>query len=110
MRIDLTALVGVAALASGGQALADGPVVATLATPFSSPVKLIAAHAVFECAETTCRAALAPDDAQDVSACQTLAKQVGRLLSYTAYRPLGDNALEACNTAAPKTEAVSRHR
>jgi hypothetical protein len=84
-----------------GAAFADSQISATLATPQSTPQKLIAASAVWNCEGGSCVAGVAPDDALGVSGCKELAKQVGRLTAYTFdNRSLDDKSLARCNTAA----------
>ena len=103
----LSTACALAALAMAGSAFADGVVKATLEAPVSGHVKLIAAHAVFNCEGTTCVAAIAPDDANDIYACQDLAKHVGRVTAYEEFKPLDDKRIAKCNTAAPKPKTVT---
>jgi hypothetical protein len=84
-----------------GAAFADSQINATLETPQSSPQKLVAASAVWDCQADSCVAGLAPDDAVGVSGCKELAKQVGRLTAYRFdNRALDDKSLAKCNMAA----------
>jgi hypothetical protein len=107
MKTYLSTACALVALALAGSALAEGTVKVTLEAPVAGHVKLIAAHAVFNCEETTCVAAAAPDDANDVFACKDLAKHVGRVASYAEFKPLDDKGLAKCNDAAPKTATVA---
>jgi hypothetical protein len=92
-------------LAMAGSALAENTVKATLETPVSGHIKLIAAHALFDCEGTTCIAPAAPEEAFDAYACKDLASHVGRVASYQEFKPLDQEALAKCNTAA-----VAPHR
>ncbi len=105
MKLHLAAACAVFSLGLAGSALADGVVTVALESPVAGHAKFIAAHAVFNCEGTTCVAALAPDDANDVFACKDVAKQVGRVTSYKEFKPLDDKAISKCNmaAAAPKT-------
>jgi hypothetical protein len=107
MKSFLSTACAVAALAMAGSAFAEGAVKVTLESPVAGQVKLIAAHAVFRCQDTTCEAALAPDDANGVYACADLAKKVGRVTSYVEFKALDDKALAKCNAAAPKGATVT---
>jgi hypothetical protein len=89
-----------------GSALAEGTVTATLETPIAGHAKFIAAHAVFNCEGATCVALVAPDDANDVFACKTVAKQVGRISAYKEFKPLDDKSLSKCNAAAPAPKTI----
>jgi hypothetical protein len=90
-----------------GAAFADSQIDATLQSPQSSPLKLIAASAVWNCQGDTCSAGMAPDDAVGVSGCKELAKQVGRLTAYTFdHRSLDEKSLAKCNTAAKASVAM----
>jgi len=107
MKLHLSTVCALFALAMAGSAFADGTVTATLESPVSGHAKLIAAHAVFNCEGTTCVAALAPDDASDAFACKDLAKQVGRISAYKEFKPLDDKGLAKCNTAAAAPKPAS---
>jgi hypothetical protein len=105
MKLHLAAACAAVTLGLAGSALADGVVTVSLENPVSGHAKFIAAHAVFNCEASTCVAALAPDDANDVYACKDVAKQVGRVVSYKEFKALDDKAISKCNmsAAAPKT-------
>ena len=82
-------------------AAADGRITATLATPQTAKTQLIAFHSVWNCAGETCIAGETPDDAQTVSGCKELAKQVGPVTAYAGdAKTLDAAALAKCNTAA----------
>ena len=104
-RLALCAAAALASLAMSGAAFADGQVRATLEAPVDGHVKLIAAHAVFNCEASTCVAAVAPEDASDAFACRDLARQVGRIAAYAEWKSLDDKQLAKCNVVAkpPKT-------
>jgi hypothetical protein len=93
-------------LAFAGSAFADGQVTATLASPQAAPSKIIAAHSVWNCAAATCVATVAPDDAATLDGCKDLAKKVGPVSAYGAYKPLDEKALAKCNVAAKAPAAA----
>jgi hypothetical protein len=63
MKTFLSTACALATLAIAGSAFAEGTVTVTLESPVPGHVKLIAAHAVFNCEAATCVAVIAPDDA-----------------------------------------------
>jgi hypothetical protein len=105
MKLNFATACAIATLAMTGSAFAEG-VTATLANPVATPVKFIAAHAVFHCEGTTCVAPGAPDDAGDISSCRDLAKHVGRVATYKAYRPLNDKAMDKCNAGIDEPKLI----
>ena len=108
MKHALAAACAVFSLSFAGAALADTQIAAKLEAPQSSPLKLIAASAVWNCLGDTCSAGLAPDDAIGVSGCKELAKQVGRLTAYTfGSKSLDDKSLARCNTAAKASAPIT---
>src|SRR5947209_459810 len=109
MRLTFPTACAVFTLGMAGSAFADSDVTATLASPVSGHVKFIAAHAVFNCEGVTCAASNAPGDADDAYACQDVAKRVGRIVAYSASRPLNEKALAKCNqvVATPKTAVAT---
>jgi hypothetical protein len=93
-----------AAISFAGAAFADGRIVATLAAPQAGHAQLIAAHAVWDCQGDTCATANAPEDTASIGDCKDLAKQVGRINSYSAqFKALDAKGLAKCNLAAPAT-------
>lgn len=95
------------ALAFAGSAFADGRASATLATSLGSPSKVIAGGAVWNCAESACVSAVAPDDAQTVDACKALVRKVGPVTAYGESKPLDEKALAKCNLAAKAPAAAA---
>jgi hypothetical protein len=90
-----------AALSLAGTAFADTRLTATLDTPTSAPAKFIAAHAVWNCAGSTCVASIAPDDSVGVGGCQDLARKVGHVASFAGEaKALDSRGLEKCNKTA----------
>ena len=106
MKLNLASACAIFTLVCAGSALAAGMVTATLESPVAKPIKFIAAHAVFNCEETTCVAGLAPDDANDANACMDVAKRVGRIVSYKEFKPLDERNLARCNRDAPAPKLV----
>jgi len=96
-----------AALSMAGSALADTSLKATLDTPQNAPVKFIAAHAVWNCAGSTCVASIAPDDSAGVSGCQELAHKIGHVAAYSGEaKGLDAKGLEKCNKSAASPAAI----
>jgi hypothetical protein len=96
-----------AALSLAGSALADTRLTATLDTPTAAPAKFIAAHAVWNCAGTTCVASMAPDDSAGVYGCQDLAHRIGHVASYAGEsKSLDAKSLEKCNKSAASPAAI----
>lgn len=107
MKHALATAVAAISFSIAGAALADSEISAKLATAQAAHLKLIAASAVWNCEGDSCYASGAPDDASGVTGCKELARQVGRLESYTFdRRSLDDKALAKCNTAA-KTQPMT---
>src|SRR5438128_1029255 len=100
MRLTIATACAVFTLGMAGSAFADSEVTATLANPVPGHANFIAAHAVFNCEGVTCTAANAPEEAGDAYACQDVAKRVGRIVAYTASKPLNEKALAKCNQTA----------
>ena len=100
MNMHLATACAVFAIGFAGSAFADGRVTATLEAPQAAHAKFIAAHAVWNCAGTSCVAQLAPDAAGTLDGCREVASHVGRLASYGQFKPLDSKALAKCNTAA----------
>jgi hypothetical protein len=94
-------------LGAASAALADGPVTATLEQPQSGHTKLLAGHAVFRCADTSCVAGYAPDSSGTLDACKDLARQVGPLSFYGQSKPLDEKALAKCNAVAAAPKAAT---
>jgi hypothetical protein len=94
-------------LGAAGAALADGPVTATLVQAQSGHVKLLAGHAVFRCADTSCVAGYAPDASGSVDACKDLARKVGPLSAYAQSKPLDEKSLAECNAVAAAPKAAT---
>ena len=96
-----------AALSMAGSALADTRLTATLDTPTAAPAKFIAAHAVWNCAGTTCVASVAPDDSAGIDGCQDLAHRIGHVAAYAGEsKSLDAKGLEKCNKSAASPAAI----
>ena len=109
MKLRLAAACAVMSFACATSALADQRITATLETPQAAASKIIVAHAVWNCAESSCVAGFAPDDIGGVAGCREVVKKLGRLTAYsTEYRALDAAALAKCNAAAPQTATASR--
>lgn len=100
----LALITALAAVSFAGAAFADATVTATLDQSQSGHVQLIASDAVWNCAGATCVARPAPDTATGVSGCRALARQIGRISSYSSdQKTLDAGALAKCNAAAATT-------
>jgi hypothetical protein len=101
MKMTLSVACALFGLASASPTLADGVVKATLESPVSGHLTPVAGTSVFHCEGTTCIANSQNDSDGDLSACEDLARQVGRITSYQEFKPLDDKRLAKCNNAAP---------
>ena len=100
MRIQLLALT-MAFSALAGAALADGRAEATLQSPISKPVTVMAGEAFWNCKDSACVAEPASEQVLTVSACKTLVKAAGPISAYTIDRQaLPANLIAKCNTVA----------
>ena len=89
-----------AALAFAGTAFAGTSFTATLETPMEKAEKIVAAKALWNCAENTCRATLDRKTVR-VSTCKKVAKELGKLAEFSnADESLSDADLERCNAVA----------
>ena len=96
-----------AALTLAGSAFADTRVVATLDAAQPARAALIAAHASWNCAGTTCVTQTAPDETLSVDGCKDVAKQFGHIVSYAGdMKSLDAKALERCNKSAAAPSPV----
>ena len=103
----IAAAFAVLSLGAANAAFADGQVTATLQQPQAAHLKLVAGHAVFRCADTSCIAGYAPDDAGSLDSCKALARQVGALSFYGQTKPLDDKSLAKCNAVAAAPKAAT---
>ncbi|MGE0114911.1 MAG: hypothetical protein AB7T07_08520 [Steroidobacteraceae bacterium] len=84
------------AMACSGSALADTPMVATLAAPTIAQ-KQILGSVIWRCADTTCTSTSAPKD-PDVVACHEVARRFGIIAAFTSQNgSLNEADLEKCN-------------
>ena len=105
-----TLMAALALSACAGSALADGVGQATLLSPISKPVSVIAGDAFWNCAGASCASGGATDQSLTVSACKTIVKAVGPVSAYSiGSSALPANLLAKCNTAAPAPTVASAH-
>jgi hypothetical protein len=100
MNFRLVAACAALSLGLAGSAFADGRVTATLESPQATPIKFIAAHAMWNCEGSTCIASQAPDGAAMLDGCEGVAKKVGRIIAFSGSRPLASSTLAKCNAVA----------
>lgn len=87
-----------AAFSLAGAAAADTTITATLAKPQTAPTQFIAAHAVWNCAGSECKAQIAPDDSAGLDGCRDLAAKIGPVASFAGdAKTLDARSLEKCN-------------
>ncbi len=106
-----TLLAAAALSACAGSALADGVGQATLQSPISKPVSVIAGDAFWNCAGASCVSGGATDQSLTISACKTIVKTVGGPVSAYSIggSALPANLLAKCNAAAPSPTVASAH-
>jgi hypothetical protein len=98
--IVLAALAG-ASLSLASTAFASDRIVAQLETPVAEKAKIVAGGSVWTCEGAVCSAAQQTSRATSVRACQSLAKEVGRLSAFGGERRQYEaDQLTRCNTAA----------
>lgn len=96
-----------AALTLAGSAFADTRVTVTLDAPQPARASVMAAHAMWTCADATCVAEAAPDETFSVDGCKDIAKQFGRVSAYAGdVKALDAKALARCNVSAAAPAAV----
>lgn len=89
-----------AALAFAGTAFAGTSFTATLETPMEKAEKIVAAKALWDCSDNTCRATLDRKTVR-VSTCKKVAKELGKLAEFSnANESLSESDLERCNAVA----------
>jgi hypothetical protein len=107
MKISIAAAVAALSLACAGTALA-GEVTAKLVTPVSTPTKVIAGGAIFNCADTTCVAASPTSRTITSAACKELSKEVGAVSTFGDVRKqLDSDKLDRCNGDLPTATQVA---
>lgn len=88
-----------AIVAAPQAALAETPFTAEFAAVFASKTRVITDGAVWQCAETTCKAAL-KRTRPSMRACKELAEKAGALKSFgTREAQLSAEEITQCNTA-----------
>jgi hypothetical protein len=89
-----------AAVAFAGTAFAGTSFTATLETPMPKAEKIVAAKALWNCSEDTCRATLDRKTVR-VSTCKKVVKEIGKLASFANEdESLSEADLERCNAVA----------
>ena len=82
-------------------ALADTPWTATPVQP-SSQTGIVADTVVWNCGASGCVSASDTSDADQMSECRGLAKQLGPLSAFNGGKSFSADRLANCNSAAPK--------
>ena len=89
-----------AAAAFAGTAFAGTSFTATLETPMPKAEKIVAAKALWNCSEDTCRAELDRKTVR-VSTCKKVVKEIGKLAAFAnEVESLSEADLERCNAVA----------
>jgi len=97
MKVQVIALAA-ALSALAGSALADGRAQATLQTPLTKPITVVAGDAFWNCQGAACVADPASEQVLTVQACRILEKQTGPITAYGIDREvLPDHLLARCN-------------
>lgn len=85
-------------LLSAGSALAEVPMVATLANPVAKEQKEVIDSVVWQCEGTTCTTRSSTSSLVSASACRAIAKHYGRVVEFTGDAgALGSDQLAKCN-------------
>ncbi len=101
MKSILLAVLAATSLSFASSATAADRIVAELESPVAAQTKLIVGGSVWTCEGTRCSAAQQTSRATSLRACQSLAKEVGRLSSFGVERTRFEGEqLGKCNTAA----------
>ena len=88
------------ALAFAGTAFAGTAFTAKLESPVDKAEKIVAATALWSCADDTCKAELDRKTVR-VSTCKKVVKEVGKLAEFSnANEALSEEDLARCNAAA----------
>ncbi|HEX6860421.1 MAG TPA: hypothetical protein VF138_09535 [Caulobacteraceae bacterium] len=108
MKLRTLALAAAMTLAAAPAFAASGKISVALQSPVAAKTKVVAAGAVFSCADTSCVAFDAPSRAISAAACKAIVKEVGPVLAFTGER----NSLEAadlqrCNGVAATVTAAN---
>ncbi|MEM9573031.1 MAG: hypothetical protein AAF996_16315 [Pseudomonadota bacterium] len=89
-----------AALAFAGTAFAGTAFTAELESPMPKAEKIVAAKALWSCADTTCKAELDRKTVR-VSTCKKVVKEVGKVSEFSnGNESLSAEDLERCNAVA----------
>lgn len=87
-------------VSAGVAAAADTRLTAALEQPVAAKTRVIAGGAVWTCEGSTCSAAATSTRAVGFRGCQSLAKEVGALVSYGGKSQLEAAQLAKCNASA----------
>ena len=109
MKMLTLAAAAVLSLAFAGSAAAADRITAQLEAPVAQATKLVAGGSVWSCEGSTCTATAQTSRSTSVQACQSLAKEVGRVATFgVARRPFAAEQLGKCNTAAATLPAATQ--
>lgn len=96
-------------LAAAGSAFAAERITASLEAPVAAKTRVIAGGAVWTCEGSSCFATAQTSRSISVRACQSLAKEVGRVSTFGGARdPFAADQLGRCNTAAAQPAGVTQ--
>jgi hypothetical protein len=82
MKLALAAACLVASLSLAGHVFAQGQATAVLEKPVTGKIEIIAAHSVWDCAQTTCIATATPAVPLGAGDCRELARHVGAIVDF----------------------------
>ncbi len=103
MFIKSLALAGLLSFAAAGAALAD-PVSATLVTPVTKPIQIIAGSTSWDCQGNTCTATTVSEQALQGAGCREFTRQVGAVAVYGAFDA---KRLSKCNMGTVNAPALT---
>jgi hypothetical protein len=106
MKATILAAAAALSLSFAGASAAADRIVAQLESPVAAKTKIVAGGAVWTCDGASCSAVAQSSRSTSVRACQSLAKEVGRVTTFGAERgPFAAEKLSECNTAAASQAA-----
>lgn len=98
MQLRTLALAAALTLSAAPAFAAGNNISVALQSPVAAKTKIVAAGAVFACADTTCVALDAPSRAVSAAACKAIVKKVGPVVAFTGERAsLQADELQRCN-------------
>lgn len=108
MKLHVLAAAAALSLSAAGSALAADRMTALLEQPVAAKTKVVAGGAVWLCEGSTCSTTAVSSRSVTFRACQSLAKEVGRVSSYGGKSSLDAEQLGKCNASATQVAATQQ--